>query len=303
MGTISGNPMTPQLHDPLTRQHGFTLVELIMVIVLMGVIGGIVSVFMKGPIDAYFASGKRSALTDVADTTVRRMARDLHRALPNTIRSSGSCNNLEFVPTKTGGRYRTEGVGALTFSAPIGSFNMLGDPSAFVGAAVPADQTLAVGDLIVVYNLGITGSDVYASDNYSPVTTVGAVMGGPGTPETPINITPKQFPLASGSNRFHVIPGGEKIVTYICSTTNSTLYRTVGTALSATPNCSTTVSPSLSVSIIATNVNCAADGTSFAYSPTDLRRNAVVTMVLSIQDSSNTETVNLQHEVHVDNTP
>ena len=40
-----------------------------------------------------------------------------------------------------------------------------------------------------------------------------------------------------------------------------------------------------------------------AFTPTDLQRNALVTMVLSIQDSTTTETVNLQHEVHVDNSP
>ena len=56
-----------------TSQRGFTLVELIMVIVIMGVVGGMVSVFMKGPIDAYISGGRRAALTDTADTAVRRM--------------------------------------------------------------------------------------------------------------------------------------------------------------------------------------------------------------------------------------
>lgn len=274
-----------------TRQRGFTLVELIMVIVLMGVIGGIVSVFMRGPIDAYFSAGRRAALTDVADTTVRRIARDLHRALPNSIRSNATCNSLEFIPTKTGGRYRAEGTNALTFSAPVTSFNMLGDYSTFVGAALPADQTIAAGDLVAVYNLGIAGADAYAGDNTSPVTSVGAVSASPS--ETPINITAKQFPLASGGNRFHVVPSNEKIVTYVCSGTN--LYRTASATIAAAASCATTGS------IIASNVNCA--GTSFAYSPSDLQRNAVVTMVLSIQDSLATESVNLQHEVHVDNTP
>ena len=69
-------------------QCGFTLIELIMVIVIMGVVGGMVSVFMKGPIDAYISGGRRAALTDTADTTVRRMARDLHKALPNSLRQS-----------------------------------------------------------------------------------------------------------------------------------------------------------------------------------------------------------------------
>ena len=110
-----------------------------MVIVIMGVIGGMVSVFMKGPIDAYFASTKRAALTDVADTTVRRIARDLHRALPNSIRNDGTTSCLEFVPTKTGGRYRTQGTGALDFSSAVSSFNMLGDYANFAGTAQPAD--------------------------------------------------------------------------------------------------------------------------------------------------------------------
>ena len=94
---------------PLSRHHGFTLVELVMVIAIMGVIGAVVAVFMRSPIDAYFDSARRAALTDVADTAVRRMARDVRKALPNSLRlpssgSPGSC--IEFIPTKTGGRYR-----------------------------------------------------------------------------------------------------------------------------------------------------------------------------------------------------
>ena len=115
-------------------QQGFTLVELIMVIVLMGVVGGMVAVFMRGPIDAYLAQGRRSGLSDVADTTARRMARDLHRALPNSVRTSGT-NCLEFIPTKTGGRYRADGPGLLDFSTATSSFNLLGE--AFALQKVP----------------------------------------------------------------------------------------------------------------------------------------------------------------------
>lgn len=275
------------------RHQGFTLVELIMVIVLMGVIGGIMSVFMRGPIDAYFSSARRAALTDVADTTVRRIARDLHRALPNSIRPNATCaNSLEFIPTKTGGRYRVDGTNALTFGASVTTFNMFGDNATFAGPtfALPNDQIVAAGDLVVVYSLGIPGADAYAGDNTSPITAVGAAVAG----ETPITITPRVFTLASGSNRFHVVDANEQIVTYVCNDTTSTLYRTATASMTAPNTCNTG-------SIIATNVNCA--GTSFAFAPPDLQRNALVTMVLSIQDSSATETVNLQHEVHVDNTP
>ncbi len=269
--------------------------ELIMVIVIMGVIGGMVSVFMKGPIDAYFASTKRAALTDVADTTVRRIARDLHRALPNSIRNDGTTSCLEFVPTKTGGRYRTQGTGALDFSSAVSSFNMLGDYANFAGTAQPADQKIAANDLIAIYNLGggISGADVYvsANTNYSPVTSVGTVSGN----ETPISITAKQFPLASASNRFHVVSATEKMVSYVCSA--STLFRTVSNTLTATASCPT------SGSKIATNVDCSSTGFSITDSGNALSRNALVSMRLTIRDSASVESVTLHHEVHVDSTP
>lgn len=269
-----------------------------MVIVIMGVIGGVVAVFMKGPIDAYLASGKRAALTDVADTTVRRIGRDLRRALPNSIRTSGS-SCLEFIPTKTGGRYRAEGAGALTFSGTTAAFNMLGDYSNFAGAVLPTDQKIINSDLIVVYNLNLSDADAYPAapnNNYSAVTGVGPYNAG--THETPIAIALKQFPFASPSSRFHVVSGSEQVVSYVCNGTN--LYRTVSDLPAPAALCPFT---GVRASVIASNVDCAAAATSFSYSGPDLMRNALVSMILTVQDSSGSESVRLQHEVHVDNTP
>lgn len=259
-----------------------------MVIVIMGVIGGMVSVFMKSPIDAYFDSARRAALSDVADTTVRRMARDIRKALPNSLRQSISPNPpnsqcIEFIPTKTGGRYRADvdasGKGdILDFSMADTSFDMLGANSTL------ADQAIASPDVIAVYNLGITGADAYNADNTTPVLSVGA---GSLPNETKINITGKQFPLASGSNRFHVIPGGEKIVSYVCSGGN--LYRNANYAYAN--SC-----PTSGGSLLAKNVTC-----TFVYNGSDLQRNAMVQIKVNL--TSNGETVSLYHEVHVDNTP
>lgn len=274
-------------------QRGFTLVELVMVIVIMGVIGGMVAVFMKSPIDAYIDSARRAALTDVADTAVRRMVRDIRKALPNSIRTpTNQC--LEFIPTKTGGRYRADrdagGSGDfLDFTAADTSFNMLGS-----NIALPADQRIAPGDVIVVYNLGIPGADAYLQNNTA---TVAAAPAKSGTPvETTIAIastlTPTAsnmlFPLASGSNRFHVIPKDEKVVAYVCS--GSKLYRTVSTTF--TSACPTTGA------ILASNVSSC----NFVYNGTDLQRNALVQLSITFTDSSG-ESVSLYHEVHVNNTP
>jgi MSHA biogenesis protein MshO len=256
-----------------------------MVIVILGVIGGMVAVFMRGPIDAYFASARRAGLTDMADTTVRRMARDIHAALPNSIRTPEN-HCVEFIPTKAGGRYRAEGAGALNFATAVSTFNELGS-----NAARPGAQQIVENDIIVVYNLGIAGADAYAGNNTALVGTPLAEAGSP--VETSIPIAATQFPLASGSNRFHVVPGGEPVVGYVCS--GGRLFRYTHALPYAEPaNCP---APAAATPVLATHVeNC-----NFSYTGSDLQRNALVRMSLQLTDSG--ETVSLQHEVHVNNTP
>jgi len=285
---------------PPSTQRGFTLVELVMVIVLMGVIGGMVAVFMKSPIDAYFDSARRAGLTDVADSVMRRMARDIRKALPNSIRSAGS-QCVEFIPTKTGGRYRAEpggGGDVLDFTLASGdnSFNMLGR-----NADLLSDQQMAAGDVVAIYNLGIPGADAYAGENTSAVTSASGEAGSP--VESIIVINAKKFPLESPNKRFHVIPGNEQVVRYVCinaTGTNAqghgsgTLYREV----LSQPLAESAVCPmSASGAVMANRVSSC----NFNYSGSDLQRNALISMQLQITDSG--ETVNLQHEVHVSNTP
>lgn len=264
--------------------RGFTLVEAVMVIVITGIVSAMVAVFIKTPVDSYFDTARRAALTDVADTAVRRMARDIHKALPNSIRNpNNQC--IEFIPTKTGGRYRADADAAgngdvLDFTMADTSFDMFG-----LNSDRPANQQIAVNDVIAVYNLGIAGANAYNGDNTSTVSGVGA---GSLPNETKITIAGKQFPLESGSKRFHVIPGNEKIVSFVCSGT--TLYRNSNYAYAS--SC-----PTVGGAVLAQNVSFC----NFDYSGSDLQRNALVRMTLKL--SSSGETVSLYHEAHVNNTP
>jgi MSHA biogenesis protein MshO len=275
----------------------------------MGVIGGMVSVFMKSPIDAYFDSARRAALTDVADTVVRRMARDVRRALPNSVRQNDtSC--IEFIPAKTGGRYRTQDKvtsppddTSLDFSRNDPTFNMLGDHTSFAGSTVPPDQRIQKDDLIVVYNLGITGASAYdvPVGNWTTVRSAPTLLTDPtyGTETViPLPVLGFKFPLESGSNRFHVVSSTEQMVSYVCDSGSSTLYRVVSNLPSTSGVQCTFVASSAK---IATKVDCA--NTSFAITDSGnaLNRNALVSMRLSVTDSG--EAVTLYHEVHVDNTP
>jgi MSHA biogenesis protein MshO len=260
---------------------GFTLIEMVMVMVLIGIVGSIVAVFIKTPVDAYFASARRAGISDTADTVLRRVSRDLRKALPNSVRvPNAQC--MELIPTKTGGRYRLDGTAAgLDFAAADTSFNMLGSNS-----TLPSDQRIATGDLIVVYNLGITGSNAYNNDNTSAVTATPTQSGTP--IETTLAITAKQFPLESGGNRFHVVDKDERVVAFVC--TGGNLYRTVNVSSFAS-SCPTTGA------ILATKVSAC----SFDYGGTDLQSNAVARITLQLTDGG--ETVSLTHTVNINNTP
>ena len=270
------------------RPHGFTLIELVMVIVVMGVIGATLAAFMRKPVDAYFDTARRAALTDVADTAVRRISRDIGGALPNSIRNpSSSC--IEFIPTRTGGRYRAEpdalvagnqANAILDFAAADTSFNMLANNS-----LLPPEQQIRANDVVVVYNLGIVGADAYAGDNTSVVSAVSS-----GT-ESTITIAAKQFPLASPVGRFHVVPGDQKIVSFVCNA--GRLLRSSNHAYNN--SCPTS---GATVAVLADKVSSC----SFAYNASDLQRNGLVQMTMTVTDSSG-ELVSLYHEVHVGNTP
>ena len=268
------------------RQRGVTLIELVMVITIMGVVAAMVAVFMRQPVDAYVDTSLRGALTDVADTTLRRMARDLHKALPNSIRNPNA-NCIEFIPTRTGSRYRMDDLvpgdgSGLNFGLADSSFNMLGR-----NADLASDQQIRTGDRIVVYNLGIPGADAYLGDNTS--TVMGVIAGAT---ETTLQIGAKQFPFASPNARFHVVPSEESIVSYVCSA--GTLYRNANYGYA-----NSCPAPTVgSTPVMARNVaSC-----SFSYGGEDMQRNALVQLTLRFSTPDN-EILDLYHEVHVNNTP
>src|SRR3989339_1345722 len=105
----AGKP-TPHFTLP---SKGFTLVEMVMVIVITGIIGGIVAVFLTAPVRQYVDVARRADMTDIADTALRRITRDVRLALPNSVRVAGTCDGtttcfLEFLPAPSGGRYRAD---------------------------------------------------------------------------------------------------------------------------------------------------------------------------------------------------
>lgn len=265
--------------------RGFTLLEAIVVIVITGILGAAVAVFIRWPIQGYFDSVRRAELTDAADTAVRRIARDVRTALPNSLRTtnpaSSSC--FEFLPVVGGGRYRaalsSTGTGdILDFSIADTSFDVL------AGTTSP----LAAGTYhAVIYNLGIPGADAY-NTAYKNRAQISGTFPAANIVLTAAN----QFPFESPGKRFHVIPNYS--VAYSCSGGN--LIRTTQ-AISATQlgTC-----PSAGGTVLVSGVTSC----SFSYTQTGsakFTRNGLLTITLTLTQSG--ESVQLYQEVHVNNVP
>lgn len=270
------------------RNRGFTLIEMTVVIVITGIIAAAVAVFIRRPVESYFDASRRAALTDEADTALRRITRDLRLALPNSVRVSGSF--IEYIETSGGGRYRAEsgtggsGNNILDFTATDSDgFDVLGP--------VPTLVTGVNGNQIVVYNLYNSGatSNAYSGDNRAALTGVGTIP-----------IAPKLFPAPSPGKRFHVVTGP---VTYGCVGTQ--LLRYSGYAYNepqvAPPAGATTTA------VLASNLGSNPGDCQFVYTAGALtERTGTVSIILqinSVATGGNVERVRMYQQAQVSNAP
>jgi MSHA biogenesis protein MshO len=273
------------------RQSGFTLVEMIMVIVITGIIGGMVAVFLKAPIQQYMDVARRAELTDIADTAVRRMARDVRTAVPNSVRIANCGANpcVEYLPTRDGGRYRAaqDCTGActgnvLTFGAPDGSFDIIGTAINFVA-----------GDYIVV---GSTQSDGNPPYDQTAAGILRAYTGAAGL-QTTVNFTATALPIWAelSSQRFDVVDGAQQAVTYACEGVNTVNQNGTG-QLVRYWNYGFTHTPGVTKAILADKVSaCTIDY--------DIPNQRFGLLAIRLTLTSGGESVSLYNEIHVNNAP
>jgi MSHA biogenesis protein MshO len=263
---------------PTSDHAGFTLIEMIIVIAITAIVGSMVAVFLRAPLESYIAQDRRARLADTADTALRRIGRDIRLALPNSVRvasGAGGVVYLEFLATRNGGRYRVAGGGdTLDFTAADNRFDILG----------PA-MAMQASDRIAVYNLGIPGADAWAGD------TLATYTGASGN-VTSVAIASKLFPLASPGHRFQVVEGP---VSYVCDPGAGTLTRYWGYAIAV--NQPTAFAAATPQALLATRVSAC----SFDYQPGVTERGGLVGMTLNLSQAG--ETVRLYATTQVSNQP
>ncbi|MFT3734145.1 MAG: type II secretion system protein [Rhodocyclaceae bacterium] len=276
--------MRPTASERSRSQAGFTLIEMIVVIVITGILGAGIAMFIRRPMEGVTDATRRVALVDAADTALRRMRRDIQRSLPNSVRvtQSGSTWYIEFLPVLTAGRYCTETV--TVSGSACGSPFTTSSASTTLGFLGPAPSLSPIpsGTEIAIYNLGTTGADAYASDNTSALSAIGA---------SAVTYASKTFPYASPGNRFLIIGSP---VSYAC-TSGGSLTRIQGYTKQASQPTSTP--GGATTSILASNVSsCGVD-----YTQAAIDQNGLLYITLSIAQDG--ESVNLTHAMQVSNAP
>lgn len=280
------------------RSGGFTLLEMIVTIVITGIVVG-VTIFFANPITQAGDVTTRAELTDMADNTLQRIGRDVRLALPNSVRvtNTGSIYFLEFVPVRTGARYRVESSGAtcgtgtdeLAFGPTIDQcFKSIG--------TIPNDTSVVAGDFLVLtnYGEGFAGQNVYATAgtlNLRPITAV--------TSATTVTFTSG----TAFARELHDSPGRRFFivttpVSYVCDPAAKTITRYAGYGFSLVQP---TTFGSGTAALVARDVS----DCRFQYSLNVAPMVGLLTLRLTLTRAVSTgpENVSLYHAIHVNNVP
>ncbi len=266
------------------RRSGFTLVELILVIAIIGVLASALTIFLPPVVKGYADNRRRAELTDTADTALRQIAQDIRRAVPNSlIRHSETC--IQLVPTTGGGRYRMAADPDeadskwLDTTAEVSEFDVL----------TPMRTLPAVNDWIVIDNHN--AGAVYQGSNREQVNSVDTPSPSNSVYRHRIELkNAKQFPPGYDGGRFVVVSNEEQSVFYSCDGAGS-LYRIRAGFDATAATCS------------AAGARVASDVEScvFSYEVGVTERSSLVRMQLQLMRDG--ERITLSHGVHVENVP
>ena len=219
---------------------GFTLIELIVVIVIAAIVAIFMVLFLDTPIESYFAQTRRSDLVDSAQRISYAVTVDARTALPNSMRVNAAATALELLATTGVARYYGSGDNPspgeqLTIGSSIPSFGTI-DPFSTQTPPYSANY-------VSVGNLGTPASNAYnsATGVMTPSGDSINVIVNPGTPpsqgENQVTFSPAMtFQNAPPSAHNAYLVSGP--VSYVCNPnpanpTAGTLMRYSGYAITA----------------------------------------------------------------------
>lgn len=277
----------------IKKQQGFTLLEMITVIIILGVMSVGITSFIKIATQSYVNVSERDELISSARFAVERLNREVRSALPNSAREfsfndDGTVVNcLEFVPIITSSAYLN-----LSKNVPTSTMNVI----EFIGNDLQPYDCDDCGHHIAIYALSTEDIYVDPSQITGQVFSIDSIdkdiVGNDDVWQMSFggNVTVENL---SPTSRFYVI---NTPVSYCVD--DRDLYRVSNYSLS--DGYSANDYPESNTKILmAENVDV-----SFYVEEATLTRNSIVTTELTFSRSSDSsETIVLNHDIHISNTP
>jgi|GEM_PF-208742 MSHA biogenesis protein MshO len=283
----------------LPRQQGFTLVELVFVLIIISIVGVGISSFMRATVLQYSEFVTRSKLLSDSSFIVERMSREITHAIPNSIRIKGNANAhcIEFVPNKWATTYTKLPMQPST-DTEIDVIRMEDINNTMF-------MPLMSNDYAFVYPM--ESADVYDASRNKRQMISACSDDGDGDCNTDddsddiIQLTvADSFAQSSPASRLYI---ASNAVSYCVRNnqvfrhtsalqTNQTLYTTGGVLMAEN------IANTLSVDPMTAT---AASDDPFRWYDMGLRRNAFTRILLVFSD--NGQTISFMHEVHIPNVP
>lgn len=253
-------------------QHGFNLIELIVVITVLTIIMLGTTFYINNSITAYADTVRRDQLASLGRITMEKVVRQLRLALPNSIRIQNNC--LEFFPIEAASVY-------LNLPTDVAASNLSVVPVSLPGGS--ANRYVAVFPFDV--------NALYTSANPGPLSGLNSITGT--TPATITLNSAFRFIRHSPYRRIYIV---SEPISYCIVGDRLFRYSQYGiNAVQAAP-------PASGAALLAENIQSSDNGnplTVFAFTPGTLRRSGIV--ALDFRFLIDNEWIRLSHEVHIRN--
>ncbi len=268
------------------KQAGFTLVELVVVIILLGIVAVASTQFIRQGVSIYTDSIGRDTLQQQGRFAIERMSRELRNALPGSVRTSGDGSCVEFAPIEA----------ASSYLAP------LADASDTSFEAVNFDYTDSTVSNRRVAVYPIDAVSVYVPTISSPAAVVNLTnVDLPASSIRDVNLSAThQFVNESPTRRFFIV-----IQPVSFCVRNNQLFRHESYGWLATQSTSTANIGNGVLLAENIQINDGGPVTVFDFTAGTPQRSGVVSMDLRFSHTASTgdEWARFSHEVFVRNTP